>query len=302
LLFSIIIPTFNRVTLLSQALTSVFAQRYRGYEIIVVDDGSTDGTQEYLQALGTRVTAIFQSNQGPGAARNSGAQHAQGEYLAFLDSDDLWFPWTLSCFSELIRRYQSPAILAARLVEFSAESDVETVRETELSAHGFPDYFASYGHNYFVGSGMSVLRRDEFLSRRGYSVEIRCYEDQDLVLRMGEAPGFVQVVEPATLGYRRHSGNINQISRESYEGACYLVRQERRGRYPGGLSRARQRREIITQRTRPAALGLARSGLLFEAWSLYSDTFAWNVVLGRWKYLLGFAVKALLGVISRVRK
>src|SRR5262249_49336199 len=92
-LFSVIIPTFDRIQMLKHALDSVFRQRSTDFEIIVVDDGSSDGTVDYLRRLERGVTVYTQRNSGPSAARNLGASQACGRYLAFLDSDDLWFPW-----------------------------------------------------------------------------------------------------------------------------------------------------------------------------------------------------------------
>src|SRR6266849_1500345 len=97
--FSIVIPTYNRAQLLAHALESVWRQRFRDYEVIVVDDGSNDETQAYLHGLNNKVRVIRQENRGPGAARNIGAHQAHGDYVAFLDSDDLWFPWTLDVFA-----------------------------------------------------------------------------------------------------------------------------------------------------------------------------------------------------------
>src|SRR5262245_53825606 len=94
--FSVIIPTHNRLCLLQRALGSVRNQTFRDYEVIVVDDGSSDGTWNYLGSLVPFIKALRQENRGPGPARNLGATHATGSYLAFLDSDDLWFPWTLA--------------------------------------------------------------------------------------------------------------------------------------------------------------------------------------------------------------
>src|SRR5258708_25538717 len=91
-LFSIIVPTFNRAALLRSTLESVFAQQVEEFELIVVDDGSTDGTVNYLQSLGKRIQFLQQTNRGAGPAPNFGARYAQGRYLAFLDSDDLWLP------------------------------------------------------------------------------------------------------------------------------------------------------------------------------------------------------------------
>jgi len=104
-LFSVIIPTHNRLDLLRGALASVWQQSYNDCELIVVDDGSADGTWDALQVLGTRVCARRQNNAGPGAARNLGAKNATGDYFAFLDSDDLWFPWTLETYRQIIQSY-----------------------------------------------------------------------------------------------------------------------------------------------------------------------------------------------------
>jgi len=91
--FSIVVPTYNRAKTLQRTLDSCFAQTYADFEVIVVDDGSSDGT---LEALGTntdpRLVVVPQQNAGPAAARNHGMRRARGSYIAFLDSDDLWYP------------------------------------------------------------------------------------------------------------------------------------------------------------------------------------------------------------------
>src|ERR1051325_1035845 len=125
--FSVIIPTYNRSSYLKVTLESVWRQTLTDYEIIIVDDGSTDDTSAYLSQIGERVTVIRQLNRGPGIARNRGAESARGEYLAFLDSDDLWFPWTLATFAALIREHSSPALLAANLQAFHNETELSTV-------------------------------------------------------------------------------------------------------------------------------------------------------------------------------
>ncbi len=89
---SVIIPTYNRATYVSRAIESILSQSYRDFEVIVVDDGSCDNTKQVVQAYGDRVRYVFQSNAGPGAARNLGIRISEGMYLAFLDSDDMWMP------------------------------------------------------------------------------------------------------------------------------------------------------------------------------------------------------------------
>jgi glycosyltransferase involved in cell wall biosynthesis len=92
---SVIIPTHNRAWVLAEAVDSVLAQTFPDYELIVVDDGSTDATADLLAGYGARLRVEVQAHQGVSAARNRGIARANGELLAFLDSDDLWLPHKL---------------------------------------------------------------------------------------------------------------------------------------------------------------------------------------------------------------
>ena len=91
-LVSCIIPTYNGERFVGQAIDSIVRQTYAPIEIICVDDGSTDRTQAIVREIGDRVQYIRQENAGPATARNTGARSAQGEFIAFLDSDDIWMP------------------------------------------------------------------------------------------------------------------------------------------------------------------------------------------------------------------
>jgi len=89
---TVVIPTYNRVTFLKDAIDSVLAQTFLDFELIVVDDGSTDDTPKLLSSYNNKVRVITQTNQGPSAARNRGIEAAKSEWIAFLDSDDVWKP------------------------------------------------------------------------------------------------------------------------------------------------------------------------------------------------------------------
>jgi glycosyltransferase involved in cell wall biosynthesis len=95
-LVSVIIPTYNRGWILTEAIDSVLAQDYKDYELIVVDDGSTDNTREILDTYGRDIVVLRQTNKGVSAARNRGIAQAGGQLVAFLDSDDIWQPRKLS--------------------------------------------------------------------------------------------------------------------------------------------------------------------------------------------------------------
>ena len=95
-LVSVVIPTYNRAWVIKEAVDSVLAQDYKDFELIIVDDGSTDNTSDVLASYGEDVRVLFQENRGVSAARNRGVAEASGHFVAFLDSDDLWLPKKLS--------------------------------------------------------------------------------------------------------------------------------------------------------------------------------------------------------------
>jgi GT2 family glycosyltransferase len=104
-LVSVVIPSYNRAHLIGETIESVLAQTYRPVEIIVVDDGSRDDTRAVVQRYGPEVRYLYQSNAGVSAARNTGLAAARGEFIALLDSDDIWLPWKLAAQVALLRRY-----------------------------------------------------------------------------------------------------------------------------------------------------------------------------------------------------
>ncbi len=110
---SVIIPTFNRLGLLKETVESVRGQTFRGFEIIVVNDGSNDGTKEWLDRQHD-IRAIHQANQGIAASRNNGAAAAAGEWFAFLDHDDAWDPSKLSVQAAFVRDNPEMALVATR--------------------------------------------------------------------------------------------------------------------------------------------------------------------------------------------
>jgi len=120
-LVSIIIPTYNRRRFLKKALKSILAQTHHRWEALVVDDGSRDGTGLWVRTIADpRIRLLRQSRQGPGAARNLGLKHARGEFVAFLDSDDIWYPQKLA---RQLRAFSNPETLWA-----SSEADCMDAR------------------------------------------------------------------------------------------------------------------------------------------------------------------------------
>ena len=109
ILFSIIIPTYNRASFIEKAINSVLNQTYQNFELIIVDDGSTDNTEEVIKSIKSNKIIYFKiENSERGFARNYGTKHSKGDYVTFLDSDDILLPEYFSNAYENIIKYDSP--------------------------------------------------------------------------------------------------------------------------------------------------------------------------------------------------
>jgi glycosyltransferase involved in cell wall biosynthesis len=284
--FSVVVPTYNRLNLLTKAIESIRDQTYDGYEIIVVDDGSTDGTPDYLAAAADHLTWLRQENKGPAAARNVGTAKATGAYIAFLDSDDIWLPWVLATVYEVILKHKEPSLICLRTMEF--EGSMPEVARDELIVESSRDFLETACRPSYVGSGALVIKRSVFERIGGFDEDMTVGEDLDFFLRAGLESSFVRVVSPVMLAYRRHMTNVSTSPRALYLGAVQLLQKESQGRYPGGRARRTQRWNLLTRMARPIVLSCLKHGLHGEAWRLYIQTFIMNLRLLRLKFLGGF--------------
>lgn len=298
MLFSVVIPVFNRGHLLSETLRAVADQRFRDYELIVVDDCSTDNTQDLLRSWPGHLRVLrMERNRGPGAARNRGIEAAQGRYVAFLDSDDYWFPWTLDVFARSIQAAGNPAIVGGAIVEFGSQEDMRDIRECNLEVRRFDDYLSSSEFPFYVGSGTGVVSRSAIGGTRFLEDRLNG-EDHDFVLRLGTAAGFVRIISPVTLGWRRHVESETGDGASTAAGMLRLVACEEGGVYPGGSGRAKDRRRVLARHVRPIAIAELKSGQLSSAWGLFARTATWNATAGHWRYLIAFPVLFLWTAVT----
>ena len=300
--FSVVIPSHNRAALLAKALHSVWAQTCQDYEVIVSDDGSTDQTMSFLRSLGARIRVIAQPHAGPGCARNAGVAASRGRYVVFLDSDDLWFPWTLDVLAQVIDREDAPAIVSSSVVQFTDEDVIATIERQPTRTERYADLLAAARSVFVIGSGTIAVRRDVLNEVRGFTPLPVNGEDQDLLLRLGATPGFVRVIEPALVAWRRHVSAATRDLDRSIAGARFLIEQETTGHYPGGARRAAERREIVTRVVRPVSVQCLSEGRVPDGFRLYWQTWSWHLRLHRWRYLMGFPIAILGSLISPIRK
>ncbi len=287
--FSTIIATYNRADLIGATLDSALAQDCDGHEVIVVDDGSTDATGDVLARYGDRITVIRQTNKGPGAARNAGIAKATGDYITLLDSDDLWFAWTLATYQRAIEQHNRPAFVASR--EWAFQGELTPPAREDFRATAYDDYYASWRDGGWVPLCGVAIRRDALERIGGFDESRMNYEESDLWLRLGASKGFVRIESPYCSARREHDGSITRDATRNIDGVMRIITREKAGEYPGGSAREIERLQLITRHARPLSLACDRS----SAWQLYRDTFAWHVRLGRWRYLLGFPLRARRG-------
>src|ERR1017187_9816802 len=188
--FSIITPAYNRAALIGKTLDSVLAQDFDDWELIVVDDGSTDTTfqiaSQYANQHPGRITVLRQQNAGSGAARNLAIEHLTGQYVLLLDSDDLWFPWALSTVRQIIDQFKNPSLISGREVESHAEAEIKGITRTPFKADYFTDYFKgdSAQSRWVVPSG-AAIRTDALQEVGGFAQKDIYAEDKDLWLKLG---------------------------------------------------------------------------------------------------------------------
>ena len=203
-LISCIVPVFNGERYLEETLDSIHQQTYRPVEVIVVDDGSTDGTAAVVAAYGERVIYLYQRNAGPAAARNLGLDRASGELVAFLDADDLW----------------QPEKLARQMAEFEARPDLDLcitqvqnfwVSELKQEEESFRNHRVSKPLPGYAASAL-LARRSVFAVVGNFNASMEHGHTIDWFLRASDCGMTVKVL-PQVLVYRRlHHKNRSRMS------------------------------------------------------------------------------------------
>lgn len=183
---SVIIPTFNRADYLPAAINSVLCQTYTDFEIIVADDGSTDGTERVIgEQFGDRLVYLSKPNAGPASARNLGISAARGEYIAFLDSDDLWLPEKLAVQTKFMDEHPDTGLSFTWALTFG-ESVAGGHHDLDLLAfRGEPSLRLLLTHNFIPN--LTVMVRRQCLAGTGNfdeSRELIGREDYELWLRI----------------------------------------------------------------------------------------------------------------------
>lgn len=216
-LVSVIMPAYNAGRYIQQSIDSVIAQTYSHWEIIVVDDGSSDDTADIVKEISlkeSRVKYVHQQNAGPGKARNTGLRHAKGVYIAFLDSDDLWLPDKLRLQLEMIRDQKADLVYSNAYV-FSGEPGSERTLPVE------PGLFQGekdFPHFLFTNriATLTVLARKKSIDEvGGFPEENANAEDLHLWLKMFLSGNTFYGTDMPLAHYRMHTGSTSAADRQA---------------------------------------------------------------------------------------
>ncbi len=205
---SIIIPAYNAMRYLPKTLDSVLQQTHRDFEVLIINDGSSDAIIEWVSKItDTRVQLITQSNQGVSAARNTGIALAQGEYIAFLDADDLWEPTHLE--KQVSYLDNNPKIgVVYTWTQLIDECDRPTGRIFASHASGM--IWQELLENDVISTGSSAMVRRNCLDTvGGFDTELAHAEDLELWLRIARQHQIGVIKEPLTM-YRQHPHNTTK--------------------------------------------------------------------------------------------
>jgi len=254
---SVIIPTYNRARYLVEAIESVFAQTYKNIEIIVVDDGSTDDTRQRLKPYQDRIEYVYVDNGGPAHARNVGMRKARGKYIAFLDSDDHYYPYKIEIQADFLDRHGDVAMVCSELSAFSDKGLLDEFHLKKYHRSAYMDSEATYENIYsksisisdaglnltewkdrkvYVGNVFdryydelilatnTVMFRRSLLESVGLQHEAyRVFEDYEFVLRIAKAFQ-VAFIDVPTYKLRYHDAQIS-TSGNKPNGAEILIKK-----------------------------------------------------------------------------
>ncbi|GAB3046988.1 glycosyltransferase [Spirosoma pulveris] len=255
LLVSIIIPCYNQGHFLAQAVESVLYQTWSSCEIIVVDDGSTDTTRQVASQF-PQVQYVYQPNQGLSAARNTGLQLSQGEYLAFLDADDWLYPDGIEVNVRQLQQHSQAAFVSGAHDKVDAAGRLLAREQMPV---GQDHYWRLLQSNY-IGMHATVLYRRSLFDPFRFDPSLKACEDYDLYLRIARQHPVRHHTHPIA-AYRIHGGNMSANVPLMLERVLHVL--------------ARQRSALRSRQERMAY----RRGVI--NWRDYYGTLVYETLLGQ---------------------
>lgn len=226
-LVSVIMPAYNAAPYIRDSVATVLGQDHRHLELIIVDDGSSDGTPELVEGLDPRITVLRQKNAGPAAARNLGLQTAKGDFIAFLDADDLWTPRKLSLQLQYLQQHPDVGLVYGGFIRWHARADGgfdapplalgQTAPDDAIEAQESGWIYVPLLFGGIVHIITAMIRREVIEQVGVFNAQLPTGEDYDFWLRVSRQFKAAKLARTLAL-YRIHRAGItNKPQPESNE-------------------------------------------------------------------------------------
>lgn len=224
---SVVIPAYNAAWCVGKAIDSVLAQEYDAFEVIVVDDGSTDDTAAVLAGYHENIRVIRQINGGMSNARNAGIREATGEFIAFLDSDDWWMPGKLGRQVELLRAHPKIGFCSTAARVEDPEGRLLNVWQCQTWQGSFLVHLFQSNADVPGSCSAVMVRRALLQVTGGFDETLRGLEDPDLWIRLAAVSDYACIPEPMAVILRR-PGSISRNLEVMRASAIHVMRKNRR--------------------------------------------------------------------------
>ena len=209
--FSIVIPTYNRQNIITYTIQSVINQTFKNWEILIIDDGSTDNTESIIKKIkDPRIKYIYQVNSERSAARNNGIRSAKGDWICFLDSDDEYEKNHLESIYERISVNNSPKFFITEQKTINRKNNKTSIEKTNFDKSNIPLFFATES----VVPGRVCIHK-EILKKYKFDEEIVIVEDLDLWFRIS-CEHSVEFIDNPTFIYNIHDENSINVKNNAY--------------------------------------------------------------------------------------
>lgn len=220
-LVSAIIPSYNSAVYIKDAIESILSQTYKNIEILIVDDGSIDNTRDvvvsYEKLYPGKVRYLSQKNQGPGIARNNGIANANGEYIAFLDADDMWEVDKIKVQVESLESSETMHISHTDFVYMYKGGIIKPSEYSNKKKKNFSgDIFFSLFRENFIRTSTVMIKKDTFNQAGGFDPDLFMSEDYDLWLRITKGRSVVSYIDKPLLKVRLHESHMTGDAQRTY--------------------------------------------------------------------------------------
>jgi len=224
---SVIIPTYNRGEKILASVESVLQQTYRELELLIVDDGSSDNTQEVVEAINdARIRYIrLDKNMGASAARNEGAKHALGDVISYNDSDDLWRPRKLELQMKYKEEHPEYSMVYCAYEMHTPDGNV-TVPNSGWNGEMEGDIFPWLLVRNTIGTPTMLMDRDCFLEVGGFDTSLKSLEDWEFAIRFAQKYKIGFIEEPLVDAYYS-PGGVSSVVGGYYETRCKMIAKYR---------------------------------------------------------------------------